>query len=63
MKITKSKITFTKEENDILIKARDILSEIADNIDRAVSVPYTVYDDDEINGACDIINDLLGIED
>ncbi len=49
----------SKEEKAILVSASALLSEIANSIDRAVSVGYCSYDDDEINGAVDIIEDNL----
>ena len=59
MKIAKNHISMSKEEKAVLVKASALLSEIADSIDRAVSVGYCSYDDDEINGAVEIIEDIL----
>lgn len=59
MKITKSTIEFTANEKDILRKAYDILNDIAEKMDRATQVDYTIYTDEEIWDACDIIKSFL----
>lgn len=53
------KLILTEEEKNILSKARDILEEIADKMDRAIFVPWSHFDDDEVLGACEIIEDFL----
>ena len=60
MKLTnKQKLILTEEEKIILSKAKDILEEIADKMDRAISVPWSIFDDDEVLGACEIIEHFL----
>lgn len=60
MKLTNpQKLILTEEEKAILSKAKDILEEIAEKMERAISVPWSHFDDDEILGACEIIEDFL----
>lgn len=59
MKITKSKLHLTLNEKSTLNKTNALLENIADAMDRAISVPWCAFDDDEIMGAVDIITNIL----
>ena len=52
----KQKLILTKKEKETLKQASTILKDIAELMDRAISVPWSYFDDDEILGACDIID-------
>ena len=62
MKIRKGKLILTDEEIKYLTKASDILDKIAESMDRAVSVDWSDFDDDEIWGAVEIIDSFTGEE-
>lgn len=55
----KSKLILTKEEKTTLKNASNILTQIADQMERAISVDWSFFDDDEIYGACEIIESFL----
>lgn len=55
MELIKSKLILTDEEKDNLKKTLILLNAIAEKMDRAISVDWCFYDDDEIFGACEII--------
>ena len=60
MKLTNpQKLILNEEEKSILLKAKNILEEIAKKMDRAISVPWSFFDDDEVLGACEIIESFL----
>ena len=61
--INNQKLVLNDEEKAILAKAKDILESIANLMDRAVSVSWSVFDDDEIFGACEIIDSFIERED
>ena len=56
MKIIQEKLILSSDELNTLIKASDILNNIANAIDRAISVNWSIWDDDEIWGAVEIID-------
>ena len=60
MKILKGKLILTDEEIKYLAKASDILDNIAQSMDRAVSVDWSDFDDDEIWVAVEIIDSFTG---
>jgi len=62
MEVVKGVLILTMDERKTLVQASAILEAIADKMDRATRVPWTVFDDDEIYGACEIINDIVGEE-
>lgn len=55
----KSKLKLTPNELKILAEAKAILEEIANLMDRQITVDWSIFDDDEICGACEIINSFL----
>lgn len=57
--VGKKRLILTKEEKESLTKAVVILEEIAAKMDRAISVEWSLFDDDEIFGACEIINSFI----
>ena len=57
--IGKSKLILTDEEKQTLKAASAILDEIATKMDRAVSVSWSIWDDDDIWGACEIIDSFI----
>ena len=60
MKLLKGKLILTNEEMEYLTKASDILDKIAESMDRAISVDWSDFDDDEIWGAVEIIDSFTG---
>lgn len=58
-KAAPSKLILTEQEIIVLREAKDILNEIATLMDRAISVDWSLFDDDEIWGACEIIESFL----
>lgn len=54
-----SKLILTNEEKSTLRNAKNILTQIAEKMERAISVDWSWFDDDEIYGACDIIESFL----
>ena len=64
MKLVKRKteLVLTEEEKEILTKASGILNQIAEMMDRAISVEWSLFDDDEIWGACEIIDSFAGTD-
>lgn len=58
-KAAPSKLILTEQEIIVLREAKDILNEIATLMDRAISVDWSLFDDDEICGACEIIESFL----
>lgn len=58
-KAVPSKLILTEQEIIVLREAKDILNEIATLMDRAISVDWSLFDDDEIWGACEIIESFL----
>lgn len=52
-------LVLTNEEKATLTQAKNILDKIAEIMDRAVDVSWSVFDDDEIWGACEIIESFL----
>ena len=59
MKLLKGKLILTNEEIEYLTKASDILDKIAESMDRAISVDWSDFDDDEITvDACQIQSGL-----
>lgn len=57
--VSKNRLLLTKEEITTLSNASKILDTIAEKMDRAISVPWCHFEDDEIWGACEIIDDIL----
>ena len=55
----KSTLVLTKEEKNTLQNAAIIIDKLAKLTDRATSVDWSMYDDDEMWGVVDFINDLL----
>lgn len=61
MEIVKDGLILTTDERKTLAQASAILKAIADNMDGSwLTVSRAVYHDDEIYGACEIINDIIG---
>lgn len=58
-KAAPSKLILTEQEIIALREAKNILNEIATLMDRAISVDWSLFDDDEIWGACEIIESFL----
>lgn len=54
-----TKLVLTYEEKYALQQAKDILDKIAEMMDRAVNIPWSDFDDDDIWGACEIIESFL----
>jgi len=57
--IGKTKLILTDTEKQTLQAASAILDEIATKMDRALVVPWSMWDDDEIWSACEIINSFV----
>lgn len=57
--IGKTKLILTDAEKQTLQAARTILNEIAIKMDKAIEVPWSMWDDDEIWGACEIIDSFI----
>ena len=55
----KSTLVLTKEEKNTLQNAAIIIDKLAKLTDRATRVDWSMYDDDEMWGVVDFINDLL----
>lgn len=59
MKLKKSKLILTEEEKICLLKASNILNKIGTLMDRATSVDWSIYDDEEIFDAVEIMESFL----
>ena len=57
--VEKTQLLLTEEEKQTLKTASAILDEIATKMDRAVSVSWSAYDDDDLWYACEIMNSLI----
>lgn len=57
--IGKTKLILTDTEKQTLQAARTILDEIATKMDRALVVPWSMWDDDDIWSACEIIDSFI----
>lgn len=55
----KETLILTNEETETLLRASEILYNIAELMDRAVSVEWSWFNDDEIFGACEIIKSFI----
>ena len=53
------KLILTIEEETILYNASEVLNEIATLMDRAISVDWSDYSDEDIWGACEIIDSFV----
>ena len=57
--IGNTKLILTDGEKNTLKAASAILDEIATKMDRALVVPWSTWEDDDIWGACEIIDSFI----
>lgn len=59
MKVVEQKLILTEEEKNILDKAESILHQIVEIMDEGDPIEWSDFYEDEIYGACEIINSFI----